>query len=308
MTRLGLKVGAPAIALLLGTAAAWAAPEVFDSPDAAAAAVAGAIEAQDATKLIAIFGKENEDVVLTGNHGDDRETWRAFLDNYRTFHRVDTDANGEATLYIGRDLWPFPAPIVRSGTGWSFDAASAREEVRLRRIGQNELDVIDLMRKYVRAQATYRAEDPDGGLPAFAQSILSSPGKRDGLYWPPDPDAPQSPIGDFMARAAADGYNLDGTDEAPEPYLGYYYRILTKQGPEAPGGALDYKINGHMVAGHALLAYPADYGETGVMSFLVGEAGNVYQSDLGPETLKIAGAIESFNPGKGWTVVTGGGE
>lgn len=141
-------------------------------------------------------------------------------------------------------------------------------------------------------------------MPAFADAILSAGGKRDGLYWPPDPDAPDSPIGDFMARAAASGYHLDGKDVPPEPYLGYYFRVLTRQGPAAPGGKLDYIVNGHMVAGHALLAYPADYGETGVMSFLVGEADRVYQADLGPDTLAVAARIESFNPGKGWSPVT----
>ena len=175
----------------------------------------------------------------------------------------------------------------------------------LRRIGQNELDVIDLMHGYVRAQALYRSENPDGdGLPSFASAILSSPdGKRDGLYWPSEPGEPESPIGDFMARAAADGYQLDGADVEPEPYLGYYYRVLQKQGPHAPGGALDYMANGQMVAGHALLAFPSDYGDTGVMSFMVGEAGIVYEADLGEETLDVAGAIDSFDPGDGWTPV-----
>ena len=174
----------------------------------------------------------------------------------------------------------------------------------LRRIGQNELDVIELMHGYVRAQALYRSENPDGdGLPSFASAILSSDGKHDGLYWPSAPGEPESPIGDFMARAAADGYQVDGTDVEPEPYLGYYFRVLTKQGPHAPGGALDYMANGQMVAGHALLAFPSDYGDTGVMSFMVGEAGIVYEADLGEETLDVAGAIDSFDPGDGWSPV-----
>ena len=211
--------------------------------------------------------------------------------------------NGErATLYIGRDLWPFPADIVAVDGGWSFDAAGAREEVRLRRIGLNELDVIDLLQGYVRAQANYRRTDPDGdGLPSFAAGILSSPGTRDGLYWPPEPGAPESPVGDFMARAAADGYGFEGVDVEPDPYLGYYYRVLQKQGPSAPGGAVNYLVDGRMLAGHALLAFPADYGKSGIMSFMVGEAGVIFQADLGEDTLAVAGAIDAFDPGEAWS-------
>ncbi len=293
-----------ALALLLATAgAALADPETFASPEAAADAVIAALEAADTDRLVAIFGKENEDVILTGEAPQDRENWVEFLDSYRQMHRIERDGE-TATLEIGRDLWPFPAPIVEAGGSWHFDAAAAREEVLLRRIGQNELDVIDLLRRYVQAQADYRAEDPDGdGLPTFAASVLSSSGKRDGLYWPADPDVPESPIGDFMARAAAEGYQFEGTDEDPDPYLGYYYRILTKQGAGAPGGAMDYMVGGHMVAGHAMIAFPADYGESGVMTFLVGEAGVVYEKDLGDDTLRLANAIDSFDPGDGWDIV-----
>lgn len=294
------------LALVGATLPAFADPATFDSPEAAGEAVAAALKAKDRDALIAIFGPENQDVILTGDDDADRQTWRQFLRNYTASHRLTRDGDDRATLEIGRDLWPFPAPLVRDGDGRHFDADAAREEVLLRRIGQNELDVIDLMHGYVSAQAAYRAEDPDGdGLPAFAASILSTEGARDGLYWPETPDGPESPIGDFMARAAAEGFSVDGTDdtEEPEPYLGYYFRVLTRQGPQAPGGAMDYMIGGHMVAGHALLAFPAAYGDTGVMSFLVGERGVVYQADLGEDTLAAATAIESFDPGEGWTPV-----
>jgi hypothetical protein len=221
-------------------------------------------------------------------------------------HEIVDDGTGAiAKLEMGPDLWPFPAAIVKDGAGWHFDAESARDEVLMRRIGQNELDVIDLLHGYVTAQATYRATDPDGdGLRTFADAIISDAGQRDGLYWPDEPDAPVSPIGDFMARAAADGYNFDGTDQEPDPYLGYYYRVLTRQGESAPGGAMDYMVGGHMVAGHALIAVPADYGDTGIMSFMVGEDDVVYEADLGEDTLNVAAAIDSFNPGDGWAPVT----
>jgi hypothetical protein len=280
-------------------------PAVFESPEVAVEAVVSALEARDREALIAVFGPENEDVVRTGDAEDDRATWGEFLRDYRALNRIEREGDDSATLVIGRDLWPFPAPLVRDAAGWHFDAEAAREEVLLRRIGQNELDVIDLLRGYVRAQAAYRSMDPDGdGLPTFAASVLSSEGRRDGLYWPETPDGPESPVGDFMARAAAEGYSVaGGEDEEPEPYLGYYYRILTQQGPDAPGGEMDYMVNGHMVAGHALVAFPAAYGDTGVMSFLVGERGVVYEADLGEDTLEEAAAIESFDPGDGWTPV-----
>ena len=252
-----------------------------------------------------IFGSENEVVIFSGDDAEDREVWSDFLSEYNEMNRVAVSDDGEsATLYIGRDLWPFPASIVASDAGWSFDAESAREEVLYRRIGRNELDVIELLDGYVRAQEAYRAADPDGdGVPGYASGILSTPGTRDGLYWPSEPGVPDSPIGDFLARAAADGYNVGDVDSDPDPYFGYYYRVLAKQGASAPGGAMDYAINGHMVAGHAMLAFPSNYGDTGIMSFMVGAAGVVYEADLGEDTHEIAGVIDSFDPGEAWVPV-----
>ncbi len=295
--------GVAALLVLGAPSGARAEPMSFESPELAVGTLIEALEAEDVAGLVAVFGPENEDVALTGDEAEDRETWGTFLRDYRTLSMIEAGEDS-ATLVIGRDLWPFPAPLVRTEAGWQFDAAAAREEVRLRRIGENELDVIDLMRGYVRAQRTYREQDPDGdGLPTFARAILSSAGARDGLYWPDEPDAPQSPIGDFMARAAADGYAVGAEDVEPEPYLGYYYRVLDRQGDAAPGGAMDYVVNGQMVAGHALLAFPAAYDETGIMSFMVGEAGIVYEADLGEDTLAVGDAITSFDPGEGWTPV-----
>jgi hypothetical protein len=279
-------------------------PEGFDTPETAVTAVITALEAQDRDALIAIFGAENEDVILTGDQSEDRAIWSEFLSNYRSHNRI-SEEDDVATLYVGRTLWPFPVLMFREGDIWRFDAEEARDEILLRRIGANELDVIALLRAYVRAQAEYRSGNPDGdGLPSFASAILSDEGRRDGLYWPPEPGAPESPIGDIMARAAADGFNIDGQDVDPVPYLGYYFRILTRQGAAAPGGALDYMVAGHMLAGHALLAFPAAYGDTGIMSFMVGEAGVVYEADLGEDTLAAAALIETFDPGEGWSPVT----
>lgn len=304
MRRLGWTATVLLLAGGFGGGTASAEPQSFATPEAAAQAVAAALDAKDRDALVAIFGPENEDVILTGDAADDRATWGEFLGDYRTLNRIVRDGDASATLQVGSDLWPFPAPLVADAAGWHFDAAAARDTVRLRRIGENELDVIDLLHGYVAAQAAYRSMDPDGdGQPSFAAAILSDAGMRDGLYWPDTPGAPESPIGDFMARAAADGYEVDGADVEPEPYLGYYYRILTRQGAAAPGGALDYMVGGKLLAGHALIAVPADYGETGVMSFMVAEGGTIYEADLGDDSLDAAAAIDSFDPGPGWSVV-----
>ena len=288
-------------ALVLAASPLLAEPAKYASPDAAVDAVIAALEARDRDALLTVFGPENEDVAFTGNTDRDVEIWTGFMRDYRRRHSIEMEGPDRAILHIGREDWPFPAPIVLSSGSWSFDGAAAREEVLMRRIGLNELDVIDLMHRAVAVQSAYRQKDHDGdGVMEFASSILSTPGHRDGLYWPSEPGTEESPTGEFLARASDSGFSVDGTDQEPDPYLGYYFRILQKQGPGAPGGAHDYLIGGNMIAGHALLAYPAAYGETGIMSFIVGENGVVYEKDLGADTLAAAEAIDSFDPGEGW--------
>lgn len=205
---------------------------------------------------------------------------------------------------MGPQDWPFPAPIVKGASGWAFDADAAREEVLNRRIGLNEMDVIDLLKAGIEVQARYRLTDHDGdGVMEFASGILSHEGRRDGLFWPDEPGTEPSLLGDFLARASDQGFSLDGEDAASEPYLGYYYRILQKQGAAAPGGAYSYMQGDNMVAGNAILAYPADYGATGIMTFMIGENGTVWQADLGEETLDKAAAIDSYDPGPDWAKV-----
>jgi hypothetical protein len=298
-----LLQAAMGFSLAMAAGAALADPARYDTPDQALAAIVSAIEAKDPEALLAVFGPEARDLVFTGDEAEDRATWREFLMDYRYRHRIAVE-DDLAVVHVGREDWPFPAPLVLVGGKWQFDPEAAREEIELRRIGLNELDVIDLMERAVAVQNRYRLVDYDGdGVMEFAASILSSEGQRDGLYWPEDLGEPLSPVGAFAAQAAADGINIDGVDREPQPYLGYFYRILTRQGPAAPGGAHDYKVNGNMVAGHALLAFPAEPGVTGIMSFMVGENGVIYQADLGEDTLAIAGAIDSFDPGEGWTPV-----
>ena len=285
---------------------ALAAPESFETPEAAVGAVVEALKAGDRDALVKVFGPENEDVIISGNDERDRGDREGFLAAYDHMHRVAVADDGlVATLYVGREQWPFPIRLMKGEGGWVFDVEGGREEMLDRRIGRNELDVIELMRAYVRVQSRFRQADYDGdGVMEFARSFLSAPGQRDGLYWPPEPGAPESPVGDAVAQAAAEGYVVRGEAEPPKPYLGYYFQILQRQGPSAPGGAMDYAINGNMLAGHALLAFPADWGQTGIMSFMVGENGVLYESDLGEDSIEAAGAIEAFDPGEGWEPVS----
>jgi Protein of unknown function (DUF2950) len=292
------------VALVLGAAAALAEPASYPTPEAATEAFVTALEARDRAALLAIFGPEAEDLIGSGDPEQDAEARDRFLTEYGTFHQLVPAGDNRTELQIGRTLWVFPIAMVNSDAGWSFDAAGAREEILARRIGMNELDVIELMRKAVAVQAAFRQTDYDGdGVMEFASAILSTPGSRDGLYWPPEDGAPESPIGAFMAQAAADGVTIDGVDQAPLPFLGYYFRILTSQGAAAPGGAHDYMVAGNMVAGHALLAYPAEPGDSGIMSFMVGENGQIYEANLGDATLEVAGAIDSFDPAEGWSAL-----
>jgi hypothetical protein len=296
-----LLPAALALGLSLGGTAALAAPAAFETPEAAVEALVSALRAQDRAAVLAVFGPESEDVISSGDPRRDSDDREDFLAAHDAMNRVAVDAAGTATLYIGREQWPFPIRLARTDAGWSFDVEGGRVELLERRIGRNELDVIDLMRAYAEVQARFRRIDWDGdGVMEFAAHILSTPGTRDGLYWPPEDGAPESPIGDAVARAAAEGYATDAGDAEPEPYLGYYFHVLQRQGPNAPGGALEYMVNGNMVAGHALIAFPAAYGESGVMSFMVGENGTVYEADLGPDTIAAATAIEAFDPEGAW--------
>jgi len=292
------------LAALLAAAPAAAEPERFATPEAAAEALTERLRARDVDGVFAVFGPENEDLVRSGDDAQDREDWGAFLQAYDRMHRVAVRDDGAARLFVGVDQWPFPVLLREGEGGWAFDAEGARDEILERRIGRNELDVIEAARRYVQAQSRYRRRDWDGdGVMEFAAAILSSPGKRDGLYWPTEPGGPVSPVGDLVARAAAEGHVVDGEASDPEPYLGYYYRILTAQGPAAPGGEMDYRINGRMVGGHALLATPSAWGDTGVMSFLVGENGVVYEADLGEDTLSVAAEITAYDPDDRWSRV-----
>lgn len=289
--------------LVLAGSTAIAEPQAFASPEEAVEVLVAALEAGDRPSVIRVFGEENLDVVSTGDSAEDRDIWGEFLKSAQDLTRIDMVSPDTATLFVGRDLWPFPAPLVQSNAGWTFDAEAAREEVRMRRIGQHELAVIDVLKRANGIQSTYRRIDHDGdGVMEFAAGILSSPGARDGLYWPASAGG-LSPFDDQIARANLSGFAIDGQDVEPDPWEGYYFAILQEQGPAAPGGSYSYLVHGNMVAGYAVIAVPAIYGDTGIMTFMVGENGVVYETDLGDDTLTKALAIFAFDPGQDWAPV-----
>ncbi|WP_157960269.1 DUF2950 family protein [Albibacillus kandeliae] len=302
--RLATSVGVIATAVLFATvpaAFAQSAPPVYATPQDALEALMAAMATGDVDATLAAMDPEAGDLVHAADPERVSEAIAQFLELYQDGFRFVPGEGGTVIIDLGRDDWPFPVPLVRAANGWSFDTDAGREEVIDREIGRNELDVIDAMHGYVDIQAHYRALDPDGdGVPAFAARIISSVGSHDGLYWS---DREDSLIGDMAAKASLDGYSQDGETQEAEPFQGYYFRILTSQGPSAPGGEMNYVINGHMVAGHALLAVPAEYGVSGIHSFIVSEAGVVQEADLGEDTLDIAYGITSYEPDDRWSPV-----
>ncbi|HEY7333610.1 MAG TPA: DUF2950 domain-containing protein [Bryobacteraceae bacterium] len=275
--------------------------QAFATPDAAARALVNAAKAGDADAVLKILGPAAKDILVTNDPVADRLARRKFIARATERMKVIADPNdpSEKTMVVGKDDWPLPIPIVHADGKWYFDVEQGKDEILTRRIGSNELDAIEVSRGYVEAQNEYFATEKPGGVGQYAQRIISSPGKHDGLYWPNTGTEEASPIGDMIAKAFAEGYTKKG-----EPYHGYYFKVLTAQGPNAPGGAMNYIDNGAMTKGYALIAWPSDYGSTGVMTFLVSRVGIVYQKDLGPNTAAIAGAYTAYDPDKTWTPVT----
>lgn len=281
--------------------AVLAAPQAFDTPQAALDAVIAALQDRDQAALLAVFGPEAEDLILSGDEAEDQHHRDEMLSMYRQGFRFVPQDDGGLVIDLGADDWPFPLPLARNDGGWSFDIAVGRDEIASRTVGSNELNVMALLDAYVDLQALFRETDQDGdGVMEFAQAIVSSADARDGLYWP----GGDSPLGEMAARAALEGFSDGTADQPPEPYDGYYFRILTSQAEHAPGGAMDYVVNGNMVAGHALLAVPAEYGVTGIHSFLIAENGLLLQADLGDETLEKSFAIDSYDPDEEWSLAS----
>ena len=283
--------------------AAAGGPELFGSPEKAVAALVSAATANDSAQLLRIFGPEGGDLVGSGDPVADKLARARFVTHYSKGGKVLRTGTHKATLAVGSEEWPFPIPIVERGNGWYFDTQAGAEEILDRRIGRNELSAIEVCRNYVRAQRDYVADVQAAHAPVeFAQKFISSPGQHDGLYWTIQPGETESPIGPQMASAQAQGYDGSGVHSGDEhvPYHGYYYKILTRQGQAAPGGARDYIVAGHMTGGFAMIAYPAKYGDSGVMTFVVNQDGIVFEKDLGKDTTTAASAITEFNPDMSW--------
>jgi len=275
----------------------------FNSPQEAVAAIVAAVREHDTAKAVAILGTDAEDIIFSGDKVEGKEEAADFVKKYDEKHRLEMMSPTSATLIIGKDDWPFPIPVVKSGKRWFFDVAAGKEEILNRRIGENELDVIQVMQAYVEAQLEYASKDRDGdGVLEFAQQIKSDEGKKNGLYWPVKEGEEISPIGLFVAAAASEGYSDNSSK--PEPYNGYYYKIITRQGENAPGGAYDYIVNGNMILGFALIAYPAKYGVSGIMTFGVNQEGVVYEVDLGEKTAEIVNKKIKYNLEKTWRKVS----
>lgn len=273
------------------------AQQSFTNPDDATSALATAVKSGMKQDILKVLGADGEDIVSSGDDVADADVRSKFVSAYDAKHSVKVDGK-KATLIIGADDFPFPVPLVQTKAGWEFDTAAGRQEILYRRIGRNELDTIQTCLAFVDAEDDYADKDRGDGVGVYAQHIVSSPGKKDGLYWPSDNN--DSPLGQLAADASAEGYKAGNE---PQPYHGYYYRILTRQGASAPGGAMSYVVDGKMIGGFALVAYPADYGNSGVMTFIVNHTGNVYQKDLGEDTAARVKAMTSFDPDKTWTKV-----
>jgi hypothetical protein len=274
---------------------------VFATPQEAVAALGAAVNGTNAAAFTELFGEAakelaNPDTVQGANELDE------FVAAFNVTNRLVGDKNSKLTLEAGTNQWPFPIPLIKRPDGWQFDTAAGREEILNRRIGRNELSVLRVCRAYVQAQREYAGKDRDGDeVLEFASKMASSPGKTDGLYWPLELTGETSPLGPLVAYAQAEGYSRKPTEEE-QPFHGYFFRLLTRQGKHAPGGKYDYIINGNMIGGFALVAWPAEYGDSGVMTFIVNQQGRVHQRDLGENTPKTVRKLDAYDPDGSWNI------
>ena len=301
ITRVRSCLSRLALALLVAAPLATAAApqETFATPEEAVDALMTALKADSDPALIAIFGEEHKDLIINADHAAASATRAEILAAMQTLRVLRGPSPERRVLVIGDEAWPVPIPIVRVGDRWRFATEEGADELVNRRIGANERNAIYALRAYIDAQREYASRDRDGdGVLQYAQKLASSPGKHDGLYWPADEAKGEepSPFGPLIAESVA---YFKG-HAAGDPYRGYYFRILTRQGKNAPGGAYSYVINGRMIAGFAMIAYPAEYGRSGVMTFMVSHNGNVYEKNLGKDSTAIGAKTSSFDPGAGW--------
>jgi len=298
LSKITLLAGAATLLLALSSLAQ--AQQRFQTPEAAVEALVAAARTGDRKTVLSILGPGSQELVSSGDPVEDDNNKQEYLAAYDAQHRVVAESGKPATLVIGKNDWPFPIPIVQRDGQWSFDTAAGREEILARRIGRNELAAIQASLAYFDAQNEYAdRHKAKSGAAVYAQRIVSSPGKQDGLYWPTTGNEPPSPLGEAVADATQRGYRVG----AGEPFNGYYFKILTRQGPTAPGGAVDYVVNGDMIGGFGLVAYPAEYGNSGIMTFIVNNDGDVFEKDLGENTARVASRMSSFDPDHTWKKV-----
>src|SRR5258707_3307086 len=269
--------------------------KTFSSPEEASAALFAAVHSNAEKVLLDIFGPDGKQIVYSGDATEDAQSHANFAQKYQEMHRLVKEPDGTITLYIGEMNWPTPIPIVNSGNSWYFNTEAGKKEILARRIGRNELSAIHVCQELVAAEKEFYSSQHQ----VYAQKIFSDPGQQNGLYWKAADGGPHSPVGPLVAAAIAEGYAKDQSGP-PTPYRGYYYRILTRQGKNALGGAKSYVPGGKMTEGFAFLAYPAEYRSSGVMTFIVGQDGVVYQKDLGKNTEAVAKAIKEYNPNASW--------
>jgi Protein of unknown function (DUF2950) len=286
---------------LQGAVFAAAGQKSFESLDDAVNALVGAFRAADRKALVEILGPKGAPIVWSGDTVADRAAFQRFVAAYDRAHRLE-GGDGKVVLYVGDDDYPFPIPLVPDGPRWFWDTDAGDEELLYRRIGRNELATIQTCLAYVDAQREYYSRDRGAGILEYAQRLESTKGKRNGLYWPTRPGERPSPLGPLVAEARAAGYTRPEPGKRM-PYHGYLYHLLLAQGPDAPGGAYDFVVKGHMIGGFALVAFPATYGVSGIVTFIVSHDGVVYQKDLGPKTAQLANAMKTYNPDKTWTKV-----
>ena len=291
---------------------AWSVPDVwaasqklFPSPEAALSSLVDAVKAKDTAALDQIFGPSAKEL-RSGDEVQAAAELEEFARALAAKSSLVKESDSKVVLHLGNENWPFPIPIVRKADQWFFDAEAGKEEILNRRIGEDELTAILVCRTYVKAQREYALKDWDGnGVLAYAQKLRSDPGKKNGLFWKSKQGEEVSPFGELVARAWKEGYKKEKAafrDEST-PFHGYYFGILNRQGKKAPGGKYNYVINGNMVAGFALVAFPAEWGKSGVMTFIVNQQGKVYQKNLGPHTMKIAQEMRRYNPDETWIPV-----
>ena len=297
-------VGAAVIAVMPLAAGAPPAARTFASPEDAVLALTDAVKAGNLDQVMAIFGPGSQELVASSDPATGRQNREVFSAAVAEGWSLTSQGANRRTLVIGNEAWPFPVPLVKSGTRWRFDTASGREEVVARRIGRNELAVIATVRTYVDAQRSYARDGHDGkraGL--YATTFTSERGRQNGLYWAEAHGQKPSPLGDLVAQASAEGRPLTGDAPSPSPFHGYYFRILTAQGGHVPGGAKSYLVDGELSDGFALVAWPAQYDATGVMTFVINQSGIVRQKDLGPETETVVRGMTRYDPDASWSEV-----